>query len=775
MNDYPVPPNFQGLIRNMQKSIDRLERRPTGSTNAVVSGNGDAQMVTDGSGIALPTSPPALSPAVKAYGNATSITLVVDDPDVAQTTYLDYFIDGVLIASTQSRVVLATDDAAGLPLADDVDYTFTVQARNVAGSAAPSAPAVARLNPDVDQTTVLGWVVAGFILAGAIQVGNITIDPDSGITIPLASGGVIQFPADGSDAVIQAVLRTSDLIVNGGLTVNGTTNKTNGTMVYANIVDTPSNKPAMTVGAYPTVAASGTQRYSVGAAQVPSSNTVLVTENGGSSNLPFFNLVTGAALGSLTLPFPPALPGGFGGAGMVGLGRVGTRYYAAFVRTAASGSNVDLLPFDWNGVSTTITTYPLVNIFTSSTAVASNFVQVVFDDAFSNAYVQVGATVYKRNAATGAAVSQVTLAGRTNQVLGYVGSGPYGVLMYHSNDGLSWNSSGARSTGYDWAIPPVPGGYGGQMIWDGTSRKVLCWSNVSGSTLQVVTLSSFLVQTLYFAVSYFDSDPAGNPAGTPIGGTAGTHETLIGPAVTYTIAGGTWVRVTVPAPPDQGAVDDPDTTRLYVAVSIGGTYYKQPDFSPGVITGTFGSFVSGTKTPEGSNGFAALGSNSVQQSGAVGYWGTSPVWRMFGQGSGNMGPYQWDSTGVAVGTGNVAESVSGSIISPTSTTNLTIPCSVTIGSPGTSAAWSVWIDADVNIGTSGTVNVIELLVDGTVNATKALTTSGAATTRIRGCMHFIITGLASGAHTLTLRTRNSAASTSASIGASTTLTVLRAQ
>lgn len=203
---------------------------------------------TPGGGAATP---PASSPVLSTSGSKDAITLVAHGV-VEPTTILDYYIDGVLIESTRSTVVVVRSNAAGNALELETPHTFTVQARNgILPNPAPSAPVVGTLNPAVDSATILATVRAGFTLTGSLDVGGITVKPPKGnpgdadydaggIIIPLTTGGAIRFPADGSPAVIEAILRTADLTVNGGLTVNGLTNYINGKLYLSAGIKNPT-------------------------------------------------------------------------------------------------------------------------------------------------------------------------------------------------------------------------------------------------------------------------------------------------------------------------------------------------------------------------------------------------------------------------------------------------------------------------------------------------------------------------------------------------------
>lgn len=215
----------------------------------------DPETAPDGLGGGAPTEPPAESPTLTTAGSKDSITVVahgVVDP----TTILDYYLDGVLMESTRSAVVVFRTDSAGNALQPDTEYVFHVVARNVIDEAAPSPTVTATLNPGVDSQTILDTVAAGFALLGSLDVGGITLKPPSGnlgdadydsggIIIPLTTGGEIRFPADGSPAIIEAILRTADLIVSGGLQLNGQTNYVNGTLFLGSGTPDPSAQPVL--------------------------------------------------------------------------------------------------------------------------------------------------------------------------------------------------------------------------------------------------------------------------------------------------------------------------------------------------------------------------------------------------------------------------------------------------------------------------------------------------------------------------------------------------
>lgn len=134
-----------------------------------------------------------------------------------------------------------------------------------------------------------------------------------------------------------------------------------------------------------------------------------------------------------------------------------------------------------------------------------------------------------------------------------------------------------------------------------------------------------------------------------------------------------------------------------------------------------------------------------------------------------------NGTGAGMDTFQVASS---GLVSPTSTTNITIPSlsqAVTVGS--TSEVYFVTINADWEV-VGGTTSVIELLIGGSAQTpimTKAV--NGIASSfsdRAPEQFTWRITGLTPGVRTFTARTRNTAASTFANVyGSSTTMLIER--
>lgn len=168
-----------------------------------------------------PGTPPPNSPAITVFGLPSSIMVKTDDDTVAQSTFIQYHIsltDGftpgptTLVHSGRDQVYVITQLHDGTPLATNTNYYLRTIAYNTAGAAAPSAQVgpvqldLSVINSFVTQQLIAAIIVAAAITAGGVTVGNITLNPSTGITIPQPNGGVIKFPADGSEAVITAQL-----------------------------------------------------------------------------------------------------------------------------------------------------------------------------------------------------------------------------------------------------------------------------------------------------------------------------------------------------------------------------------------------------------------------------------------------------------------------------------------------------------------------------------------------------------------------------------------
>lgn len=224
----------------------------------VITINGETPSVqgqyVDGTGLPapIPTAPPGSSPDLKVSGNATSLVLEAVGYVVPGTriryhvSTVDGFVPGPdnVFTETPSKVVVVnTLPGDPNPLPADTPFYAVALAVNDAGEAAAYSPQVSdSLHMDVVAETVLARLVAGFVLAGTIQVGQVLIDAVTGITIPQPDGGTITFPADGSDSLITAKVVARALDIEDNLRIKGS-GQLLGELELANGISAPKTSP----------------------------------------------------------------------------------------------------------------------------------------------------------------------------------------------------------------------------------------------------------------------------------------------------------------------------------------------------------------------------------------------------------------------------------------------------------------------------------------------------------------------------------------------------
>jgi hypothetical protein len=172
------------------------------------------------------------------------------------------------------------------------------------------------------------------------------------------------------------------------------------------------------------------------------------------------------------------------------------------------------------------------------------------------------------------------------------------------------------------------------IIWDGTQfRRINAYGKVYKHSTSLATTGTRAV-----TYAWYDSDT--NPTTDPITAAIGTHRTKASPAYNFTFERRGWVKVTVPPIPDNGNNNDPDSAIIYI------DDWKQADLSPGVRTVLYGTFAtSGTHSLTTSE-FAGFASNPGSiVSAAKNLTTLEPIIQLYGDGSGRVGPYQWDITG----------------------------------------------------------------------------------------------------------------------------------
>jgi hypothetical protein len=284
-----------------------------------------------------PGTPPPNSPAITAFGLPSSIMVKTDDDTVAQSTFIQYHIsltDGftpgptTLVHSGRDQVYVITQLHDGTPLAANTNYYLRTIAYNTAGAAAPSAQVgpvqldLSVINSFVTQQLVASVIIAAAIQAGGVAVGNITIDPSTGITIPQPNGGVIKFPADSTEAVVTAQLIATALTMKNN-TIMQDLITMYGQMKVANGIVDPVIAPTVLddwwTRIYPAVSITGTPFSNI--TDDGSTNWVVLSFSGSSIYRTLVDKTTMVAAGSSLLI---SAGGGWNPQSMV---RIGTDFY----------------------------------------------------------------------------------------------------------------------------------------------------------------------------------------------------------------------------------------------------------------------------------------------------------------------------------------------------------------------------------------------------------------------------------------------------------------
>lgn len=596
----------------------------------------------------VPTEPPAESPALTVSGMPNG--LVVRAEEFAATTSVEYHItdtvdlDGngnalpfapsaaTLIGdATHSSVLVVTELPDGTPLAVDTPYYLRAVASNDVGTAAPGPMASGSLNLDTVADVVASSLTAGFVLAGSVQVGQITIDPNTGITIPDASGGVTHFPSDGSTATMTGSLQTNNLTVENNLTVNGEKNAIAGTLGLQGAVAAPNTPPTLDRDRYHVVTLAvppgvGDNWYSL--CDSVDGTKWLSVPIGGTTHVHMWSKSSGADLGEAPIVRPSdKWPRG--------ITRVGSYYYVAY--TGVDNDRVNVRKYDatfnevadfgdvvpWGGGATT--SGP--GIGTDGTKLYVVSATDVNDGWYRLTTVQTDGTVEGHERLYG----DWWRNSPGVVVLPNYGPDSRPAILIANGLANAWYLDTLE-------LAPYPGGDidGGSGYWlDGDRLYFLHgWAGEgAGGSDKAIKMVDFGItwptETLSVTYTWFDSDTTG-----------GEHETTASPPAVIPSEPGRVLEVRTPPPPDNGNPDDPDSVRIYINDKL------QTPFTSSGNAHWFNTFSDGPPAPtessfeSGSGGVGRLRSDAVDTDG--------PLIELRGNGAGRTGPLTWGSTGAPI-------------------------------------------------------------------------------------------------------------------------------
>ncbi|WP_109507363.1 hypothetical protein [Nocardioides speluncae] len=508
--------------------------------------------------ITLPTAPPATSPALTVTGAPNALIIRADE--VAASTEIEYHIsttDGfipsgaTLSVTTRATVYVLEKLPDGSPLQLDTTYYLRAVAKNIIGSAAAGTQAFAQLDVDAVRTVVAAEVVAGFILAGRIQVGVAYIDAEEGLVIPQPGGGTITLPVDGvTPAQITAHLIARSLTVEDNANFYGLT-QLFGTVRLANGVTNPT-QPAGVSRTWPNLViglVSG-QDILYGLTDNSAGTSWLSTFAFGGLWILAADKTTGGVLntqvtGTNLNLFQPS-----------GITRLSSTYYVLGQDLARDGRwfvyIIDGGTFaktgEWEYTQESTGKRPAIGNDGTNVAIA-RWNTVSGTDRI---------VVRTFTPATGAIQTTTTCNSPTPKDLTglFVGTADFGatrIIATWSQAVLAFNSSGGSQPTHAWAraaAAPVRG-----LYWDGTRFHHLdTEGNVWHYSRRPTTA------TVDVAYTWYDGDAGGT----------GTHETMASPLTSFSWSNRSWLSVEHPPAPQVAETSNPDAadqSRGYVAAT----------------------------------------------------------------------------------------------------------------------------------------------------------------------------------------------------------------
>lgn len=588
-----------------------------------------------------PTDPP-VAVVLSATGSDKLITLMVEGV-VDPSTVLDYYVDGVLAESTRSSIVNISATPAGAALVAGVEYDFHVIPRNDVGSAAASNHVTATLDPRVTSEQIIASIRTGFVLAGVLEVGLIRVssptgvpgdtdyDP-GGIVIPLSSGGEIRFPADGSDAVIDAIVRTRDIAISGGLSINGTSNYLNGKVFLGSGTANPTGNVAIGYRAVRTVRLGGRLASTFNAENMQRG---LARLGDGSRWATIRNLpdnrnelvIRSAATGG-TVVGVVALDSDDVDAYMLSVTAVGQNFYVLGQRWNPTTSRYEwrmhkhdadgnllggVFLLDGNG-----NRIAPVSLFADGAIAADpDGVRVWVAKTFANGRLRFYPYSVAPLSGTPVADNIIITADLDpylNFIRGsmYVGNADFGTKhfviggmdMSGAYSTYVWDQLGAPMNNYEWGTDAARG-----LFWDGT-RFVGLFADAQGAYLSDYN-TNFDDATVYSRYAWYDNNPLG-----------GNAESVAGDASSAIIPKRMWPSFAVPAPPKSGTGDQQaDSVRIYTGSGSGTTKLLTT-----ITSGRAETYVStvlygaGPDTPKAVSTFTAASATGSLEAASNGFW-----------------------------------------------------------------------------------------------------------------------------------------------------------
>lgn len=446
------------------------------------------------------------------------------------------------------------------------------------------------------------YVQAGFVLTGAIQIGDvgtpnpITISGTDGLVLPQPDGGEVRLPVDGTAARITADLIATSLSVKDDLTINGL-GQVNGQIDLAQGVSTPKVAPVIS------------QEW-------PSITTALgdgTTDNGNVYNALESHhsdpslMVTAISLFGSGIRLLRRSNGALGQIGDPTSGKAWVKNFNAWGGICRIGSSYYVAGSDPTRHNTYVyrinaTTWDKdAEILWAPDTYTDKTIRLVTDGTDVGVIWTIPSSGnltirwYKsdlsgRPTTTGRTADSTLVAAIGNQNVGGAVWGDTGiggtrlwVAMKDTGSVYSFNpaSNYARSAAFSEEFAAAGGAKICGMMYDDQQGRMISIDNYG----RLWTYSKFVkATTIQAANTFYDGDTGVYPTGTVIngtdvGGTASpTHETLPSSTRTFNLRARAWPVFECPPPPDEKVqdatrVDKANRLGLYIAAN-GGTLYR---------------------------------------------------------------------------------------------------------------------------------------------------------------------------------------------------------
>jgi hypothetical protein len=473
-------------------------------------------------------------------------------------------------------------------------------------------------------TVGAGNLTGDYALLGSLNVGEaISLNDTDGLTITQPADGSIQFPADGSAANISSHLDAFSLTVRDRLSVRGTLNEisTGAVVGLSSGVTAPSAPPAV-VNTWPQTHVdfwAGHEESTQGIYRYDADTWIATTLEPNQPKIMLASAADGTPLADYDLD-PDFVPNG-------GITAIGSTVYVLgwdkgrdmriFVKRYSIDPSFSYLgewEFDYDMGSS------------NQPAIGRSFdgTEILIARCNSNGRLRIRHFAPDTGTYNGYFISDDSPAISPTGVIQEEGGfyyrlGSYSegeILTYYANP--NFTNTIERTTGFEAAAGKIVYGFS----WDPIEERFCSLDNLG--TIRHYADPTLGADAHDVAYSYFDSDSTG-----------GLHETARGPVKEITRRRGAFLQVTCSPPNDTGGTDDPDSVRIWI------DGYRQADLGTGVMTAIYETPSQGSTTKAAN--FPAASTPAEFRSGASDTNGH--LIRLNGDGSGRIGPYEWDSTG----------------------------------------------------------------------------------------------------------------------------------